>query len=104
MRKTRPLASRAPKICVGLASWIWFSATEVAPGCTNCTVPSAEMLKLRQLSVALVEDCLTVSFEPDCDRVACPALTKPEVPKEPPVQALLVHGCGSVAASVTGMA
>jgi hypothetical protein len=64
MRKTRPVACRAPKICEGLAWKIWFKATELEEGCTNLTVPSAEMSKLCQFSVAFAVVWLTVRVDP----------------------------------------
>src|SRR5262245_10145630 len=96
-----PLALRAPRILLGSAWKIWLRATEVALGCLKLTVPSADMLKLRQLRMASCEVCLTVSVLPACTAVAVPAPT--HVMAWPP-QLPATQGMGSSAGTAGGAA
>src|SRR3954468_14306058 len=52
-RKTWPLALSEPKMDEAPLPMTRFSATDAAPGCTNCMDWPAPMLKLCQLSTAL---------------------------------------------------
>ncbi len=52
-RNTLPLDDRLPRMLDGLAPTTRFSATELLPGCTNCTDSPAWMPKLCQLMATL---------------------------------------------------
>src|SRR5215469_10745275 len=51
---TWPFASRLPMMLVTLLLLTRLSATEEAPGCTNCTVEPVGMLKALQVMIALL--------------------------------------------------
>ena len=54
-----------------------FRATELLPGCTNCTVWPAAMPKLCQLITALAVDWVMVVADAPLAMVAPPAATTP---------------------------
>ena len=78
-RNTVPLEVRLPIITDGSAPNTRFNATELLPGCTNCTEWSAPMLKLCQLITAFELDCVMVVLLPACTMFALPAATTPPV-------------------------
>src|SRR5215469_12555626 len=52
--QTCPFASRLPMMLVTLLLVTRLSATELEPGCTNCTVEPTGMLKALQVMIALL--------------------------------------------------
>ena len=76
-RKTLPLADKLPKILEGSLPTTRFSATELLPGWTNCTVWPAPIPKLCQLMTVLALDCVMVVALPLLVMFATPAATTP---------------------------
>src|SRR5215472_19360992 len=79
---TCPFASSVPRMLVTLLLVTRLSATELDPGCTNCTVEPTGMLKALQVMIALlVVSVMTVLLGAGVLSVAPPDTTlKPESP------------------------
>ncbi len=81
-RKTLPLAVRLPRITDGSEPITRFNATEVLPGCRNCTDSPEPMLKLSQLMIRLAVACVIVVVVPELVMLPTPETTTP--PSGPP--------------------
>ena len=79
VRNTRPLEVRRPKIADGSPPRTRLRMTDEALGCAKLTWAWLPMLKLSQLTIALLEDCVTSMRAPLLLIVACPATISPPV-------------------------
>src|ERR1700681_458522 len=82
MSQTCPLAVRLPMIWLTLPPVTRLSATELTPGCTNCTLEPAGMPKALQEMIALLELWVMIDLVGEgVESVAPPDCTwKPESP------------------------
>ena len=78
-RNTLPLADRLPRMWEGFAPITRLSATELLPGCTNCTDWPGWMPKLCQLIATFGVVWVIVMWAALPPMVALPAVTTPPV-------------------------